>query len=108
MISVDIKSLLGRLNPYCTRSLEAAAGMIGRSASTVTRIFKKVTGQSFKQYLVGQRLGMAAMQLKSRPNAPVTEIAISVGYDDPLYFSRLYSRTVGRSPRAYRASIRRD
>jgi type VI secretion system protein VasG len=27
MISVDIKSLLGRLNPYCTRSLEAAAGL---------------------------------------------------------------------------------
>ncbi|MGD9228921.1 MAG: AAA family ATPase, partial [Desulfobacterales bacterium] len=27
MISVDIKSLLSRLNPYCTRSLEAAAGL---------------------------------------------------------------------------------
>jgi type VI secretion system protein VasG len=27
MITVDIKSLLGRLNPYCTRSLEAAAGL---------------------------------------------------------------------------------
>jgi type VI secretion system protein VasG len=27
MVSVDIKSLLGRLNPYCTRSLEAAAGL---------------------------------------------------------------------------------
>jgi type VI secretion system protein VasG len=27
MISVDIKALLGRLNPYCTRSLEAAAGL---------------------------------------------------------------------------------
>ena len=27
MVSVDIKLLLGRLNPYCTRSLEAAAGL---------------------------------------------------------------------------------
>ena len=27
MITVDIKSLLGRLNPFCTRSLEAAAGL---------------------------------------------------------------------------------
>ena len=37
MITVDIKSLLGRLNPYCTRSLEAAAGMcVSRTHYEVT------------------------------------------------------------------------
>ena len=37
MITVDIKSLLGRLNPYCTRSLEAAAGFcVSRTHYEVT------------------------------------------------------------------------
>ncbi len=37
MISVDIKSLLARLNPYCTRSLEAAAGLcVSRTHYEVT------------------------------------------------------------------------
>jgi type VI secretion system protein VasG len=37
MISVDIKSLLGRLNTYCTRSLEAAAGLcVSRTHYEVT------------------------------------------------------------------------
>ena len=37
----------------------------------------------------------------------VGEIARSVGYEDPLYFSRLFSKTVGSSPRGYRASTRK-
>jgi type VI secretion system protein VasG len=37
MITVDIKSLLGRLNPHCTRSLEAAAGLsVSRTHYEVT------------------------------------------------------------------------
>jgi AraC family transcriptional regulator of arabinose operon len=37
----------------------------------------------------------------------VKAIAAQLGYDDPLYFSRLFSKTIGLSPRAYRASIRK-
>ncbi|HEB49757.1 MAG TPA: AAA family ATPase, partial [Desulfobulbus sp.] len=37
MLSVDIKPLLGRLNPFCTRSLEAAAGLcVSRTHYEVT------------------------------------------------------------------------
>jgi len=45
MVTVDIKSLLGRLNPYCTRSLEAAAGLcVSRThyEVTVEHFFAKV------------------------------------------------------------------
>jgi AraC-like DNA-binding protein len=37
----------------------------------------------------------------------VGEIAGRVGYEDPLYFSRLFRKTIGSSPRAYRASMRK-
>lgn len=83
-------------------SLEEAARMSGRSPSTVTRLFKKITGQSFKQYQIAFRLQRAADQLKLRPNSPVADIAASVGFDDPFYFSRLFHKHMGQSPSDYR------
>jgi AraC-like DNA-binding protein len=37
----------------------------------------------------------------------VKAIAAQLGYEDPLYFSRIFSKTIGMSPRSYRASIRK-
>lgn len=83
-------------------TLGTASRMVGRSPSTVSRIFKKVTGCSFKQYQVGYRLDLAAARLKARPNGPVAEIALEVGYEDPLYFSRVFRRQFNCSPSEYR------
>lgn len=83
-------------------SLEEASSLVGRSPSTVTRLFKKVTGRSFKQYQVGHRLELAATQLKAKPNCPVAEIALAVGYDDALYFSRVFRKQFNCSPSEYR------
>ena len=83
-------------------SLEAAAGLVGRSPSTVSRLFRKVTGLSFKQYQVRQRLDHAAHQLRTMKNRPVSEIAKTVGYDDALYFSRAFRKHFNCSPTEYR------
>lgn len=87
--------------------LEEASKKIGRSPSTVSRVFKKVTGRSFKQYQVNHRLERAAGLLKSRPNSPVTEIAATVGYPDALYFSRVFRKQFGCSPSEYRLEEKR-
>jgi AraC-like DNA-binding protein len=83
--------------------LEEAAKLVGRSPSTVSRIFKKVTGRSFKQYQVNYRLEKAAARLLAKPNCPVAEIAMEVGYDDPLYFSRVFKKQYKCSPSEYRS-----
>ena len=82
--------------------LDEAARMIGRSPSTVSRLFKKITGRSFKQYQTAHRMELAAHQLRDQPNHPVTEIAHAVGCDDPLYFSRIFKKFHGLSPSEYR------
>lgn len=89
-------------NPEKRLSLEDAARMTGRSPSTVSRLFKQSTGRSFKQYQLGFRLERAASLLVSKPNRPVTEIAAELGFDDPLYLSRIFNKHFGLSPRDYR------
>lgn len=91
-------------HPERELTLETAAGMIGRSPSTVTRLFKKVVGKSFKQYQVNHRLQRAGDLLRAMPNHPVAEIALAVGYDDALYFSRVFRKQFGCSPSEYRAT----
>jgi AraC-like DNA-binding protein len=89
-------------NPELEIQLEEASRLVGRSSSTVSRVFKKVTGRSFKQYQVNYRLELAAAQLKARPNCPVSKIALAVGYDDALYFSRVFRKQFHCSPSEYR------
>ena len=91
-----------RRHPETDLSLEEAARMTGRSPSTVSRLFKKITGRSFKQYQIWFRLQRAGTLLKTRPNSPVLEIAQAVGFDDPFYFSRLFHKHLGVSPSDYR------
>jgi AraC-like DNA-binding protein len=91
-----------RRQPETGLSLEEAARMAGRSPSTVSRLFKKITGRSFKQYQIWFRLQHAGYMLKTRPNSPVLEIAQAVGFDDPFYFSRLFHKHMGLSPSQYR------
>jgi AraC-like DNA-binding protein len=82
--------------------------MSGRSPSTVTRLFKKITGTGFKQYQLTCRLQLAAEQLKVVPNRPVAEIAAEAGFDDPFYFSRVFHKHMGCSPSDYRVADEGD
>jgi AraC-like DNA-binding protein len=100
LIEPVIKQL--RAHPENALSLEQAARITGRSPSTVSRLFKKITGRSFKQYQIWLRLQRAGSLLKTQPNRPVAEIAQSIGFDDPFYFSRLFQKHMGRSPSQYR------
>lgn len=91
-----------REHPESSLTLEDASRMAGRSQSTVTRLFKKITGRGFKQYQIDYRLQQAGSLLQTHPNRPIQEIAEAVGFADPLYFSRLFSKHMGHSPREHR------
>jgi len=59
-------------------------------------------GCSPKDYLLGIRLGRAK-ELLAATELPVASVARRVGYDDPAYFSRLFTRRVGMAPIRFRA-----
>ncbi|MFJ3668494.1 AraC family transcriptional regulator [Streptomyces sp. NPDC090106] len=63
---------------------------------------RRGAGCSPKDYLLGIRLGRAK-ELLAGTELPVAAVARRVGYDDPAYFSRLFTRRVGTAPVRFRA-----
>jgi AraC-like DNA-binding protein len=65
------------------------------------RMFRRVTGVTPHQWLLRARLREAARQLRCS-DAPITEIALAVGFADLSNFIRSFRAELGSSPRAYR------
>ena len=83
-------------------SIKALADELGLDRSHLHRVFKAATGVSPQEYLLDLRIRKASELLK-RTDLPVSVIALSVGYEDTLYFSRLFKKKKGHSPTRYRA-----
>ncbi|MEC3880480.1 AraC family transcriptional regulator [Parapedobacter sp. 10938] len=73
------------------------------SYSSFRKSFKRVTGESPNQYHLNLRLNKAEELLKTT-HLTVTEIGYHTGFDSPFYFSRLFKKKFGVSPKSLRAS----
>lgn len=78
-------------------SIEEYAACRGMSVSWFIRNFKKYTGTTPMQFVTSIRITNAQMLLETT-NYAVNEISRIVGYDNPLYFSRLFRKQKGCSP----------
>ena len=88
-----------------SRSLgvEEVAREVRLSRSHLYRAFQAVYGCSPSEYLIRCRL-QRARQLLAATALPVGTVAASAGFEDPLYFSRLFLQRTGQSPSAWRES----
>jgi len=77
------------------------AEMLSVDRNYLCRIFKKETGTSIKKFLIRYRLGVAATKIRLSKKT-FKEIASEIGFEDSLYFSRLFKRQYGVSPSEYR------
>ncbi len=69
-----------------------------------TRVFKKVSGQTFKEYHNEKRIEKAKLLLSGSP-LRITEVCYEVGYNDISYFNRIFRRYVGMTPSTYRKQL---
>ena len=74
------------------------------SVSWFLRNFKQMTMKSPMQYVLNIRMNNAVSLLETT-DYNVTEIAAIVGYDNPLYFSRIFKKQKGLSPSEYRQAL---
>lgn len=79
------------------------ATYVGINRSYLASLFKKKLDVSPQQYLINYKLTEASKLLKTT-DLQVAEIAEAVGYDDSGNFTRVFKRTYGVSPQAYRTS----
>jgi len=82
-------------------NIEEYAASRGMSVSWFIRNFKQYTDTTPMQYIVSLRITNAQMLLETTCYN-VTEIGNIVGYDNPLYFSRIFKKQKGLSPSEYR------
>lgn len=88
-------------------NIEEYAASRGMSVSWFIRNFKLYTNTTPMQYIVSLRIANAQMLLETT-NYNVTEIGNIVGYDNPLYFSRIFRKQKGISPSEYRKGHRTE
>ena len=67
----------------------------------LTTVVRRRTGRTVQEWIIERRMA-EARSLLSDTELPVGEIARRVGMSDPGYFSRLFRRTHGTSPREWR------
>ena len=82
-------------------TVQEIAEYLNISRSHLYRIFMEQMGVSPKCYLDQYKVHMACV-LMSQTSLPLKQIAAAVGYEDPLYFSKVFKREKRCSPAQYR------
>jgi AraC-like DNA-binding protein len=83
---------------------EEVAESCGMSAFRFSRAFHETFGLTFQDYLLRYRI-LESCRLLRHPDANVTKVAYSVGFNDASYFSRAFRRFMGTSPSSYAAEF---
>jgi len=102
----DEKETLQRAISYVQRNYhddlrnESVARVCGMNPFNFSRLFKKTYGIGFREFLTRFRL-REARRLLANPDANVTQVGFSVGFNDPSYFSRVFKKYYGQNPSAY-------
>ncbi len=99
-ILADIKKLISQ-NMDKDISVTELAEQVGLNPEYLTKLFKKKSGYTLKEYIVNEKLNAAKMLLTTT-QLPVTIIAGNVGYGNYSNFSRSFRQTVGCTPLEYR------
>ena len=76
-----------------------------KNASALSAAFSREVGMPLTDYIHQERINEALRYFNST-KLSVSEVALSVGFQDFTYFSRLFKRQVGCSPREYCKRIR--
>lgn len=85
-------------------SIKSVADYLFISESYLSRLFKVKMGKTFGDYLTYFRIKTACNFLR-KPDIKVNKIANMVGYKDQRYFSVIFKKIVGMTPREFRENL---
>jgi AraC-like DNA-binding protein len=82
-------------------TLQELSSHYNYSASRFSSLFKQKTGYAPIDYFIQMKMQKASQQLDFTTSS-VKDIALSMGFDDPYYFSKRFRKIIGLSPKQYR------
>jgi AraC-like DNA-binding protein/ligand-binding sensor protein len=85
-------------------SLGAVAKAVHTSVFYFCKLFRKVTGINFTEYVSRVRIEKAK-NLLLNPNLRISEIAYEVGFQSLTHFNRVFKKLIGQSPTEYRSHL---
>jgi AraC family transcriptional regulator, transcriptional activator of pobA len=86
-------------------SLRDVATEIGMTPGHLTTLVRRRTGRTVQDWIIERRMA-ESRRLLADTDLPIAEVARRVGIADPGYFSRLFRRIHGTSPRVWRTRPR--
>ncbi len=100
--AVVVDAMKGYIKEHCEEiiSLQSVADIFNFSTSYVSRLFRQYSNIGFSSYVTLTKIERAKALLNSGSNN-VIRTASQLGFDDPYYFSRVFKKHVGISPREY-------
>lgn len=81
-------------------TVDTVADYLNLSASHLMRIFKDDLGTTLNEYLTQHRINLAKELLKEG-QYKIYEVSYHIGYKDVRYFSQIFKKSVGMTPRQY-------
>lgn len=100
-------SIVGKASHYMEEhigeklTLADICSYLGYSESYVARVFSSEVGYGPITYLLKLKVARACRLLENT-NLKINQIALMLGFDDPYYFSKFFTKAVGLSPRTFR------
>jgi AraC-like DNA-binding protein len=100
---IDAVERLMRDNLHQELSLDTLAHYSKLSKFHFSKKFKELTDTSPIQHFINMKIQRACFDLDKTQHT-IKQIGEGLGYNDPYYFSRLFKKSVGMSPKQYRDS----
>jgi YesN/AraC family two-component response regulator len=88
-------------------SLSAISDILGYNEKYLSTLFKKKKGVTYTQYLRDQRIKHAIFLIEQGVES-VKNVALLSGFRDALYFSKIFTASVGMHPKDYIKSMQKQ
>ena len=106
------EAVISKLKTYIEENLSGdltravLAGQVYLSEDYITKLFIRETGQTLPNYITRRRMEKATRLLRTS-SAPISRIAMEVGYSNFSYFSKNFRDYAGCTPNEYRTKYRK-
>ncbi|REE87414.1 two-component system response regulator YesN [Paenibacillus taihuensis] len=103
---MDNSAIIEKIKQYVGSNIkdvmrEGIASHVHLNSAYLSRLFKKETGQTLMDYIIGAKMNHAKIMLVES-DMKISEICEAMGYDNFSHFSKVFKKQVGVHPQEYR------